>query len=225
MNDPDAGQHGVDIRTGERPDSAAILNLILASAKILLANGQTTKTVVEAAKKLGASLGVRATVFPRWGELSVRIEDAAGSHFEALAAEPSGVDMNKVVATMDVIDQVLDKRMDAPAAMSALGTINQFPPVSLVRFALFAGAGAAALAVIFGATQLLTLVLIALSAGVGACLRRWLAAKSRNLFVQPFVRRSSRASWVRSLSACNSVPSSGSLLSAHAWCWFRDRIC
>jgi uncharacterized membrane protein YjjB (DUF3815 family) len=40
--------------------------------------------------------------------------------------------------------------------------------------------------VIFGAAHLLSLVLIALSAGAGACLRRWLARMSRNLFVQPF---------------------------------------
>jgi uncharacterized membrane protein YjjB (DUF3815 family) len=40
--------------------------------------------------------------------------------------------------------------------------------------------------VIFGASHVFTLFLIALSAGVGACVRRWLAAKSKNLFVQPF---------------------------------------
>jgi uncharacterized membrane protein YjjB (DUF3815 family) len=40
--------------------------------------------------------------------------------------------------------------------------------------------------VIFGIAHLLSLVLIALSAGAGACLRRWLAGMSRNLFVQPF---------------------------------------
>ncbi len=137
-------------------------------------------------KKLGIGLGVRATVFPRWGKLTVRIEDAADSQVKTIPVEPSAVDMHKVVATMDVIDQVSEQRMDATRAMSALDAINRFPPVSLVRFALFAGAGAAALGVIFGSMHLLSLVLIAISAGAGACLRRWLATKSRNLFVQPF---------------------------------------
>jgi uncharacterized membrane protein YjjP (DUF1212 family) len=186
MNTTDVERHHFDARTGRGPAPAADLDLILDSAKLLFANGQTTRTIVGAVKKLGAVLGVRATVFPRWGELTVQIEDAAGSHFETIAVEPSGVDMHKVVASMNVIDQVHEQRMDITAAMSALRAINRFPPVSLTRFALFAGAGAAALGVIFGANHVFSLILIALSAGVGACLRRWLAAESRNLFVQPF---------------------------------------
>jgi uncharacterized membrane protein YjjP (DUF1212 family) len=186
MNTPDVEQRQFDIRTEKRSDPAAVLDLILSSAKLLFANGQTTRTIVGAVRKLGVSLGVRATVFPRWGELTVRIEDAGGSHLETIAVEPSGVDMNKVVATMDVIDQLYDKRMDATAARLALGATNRFPPVSLMHFALLAGAGAAALGVIFGASHVNSLILIALSAGVGACLRRWLSTKSRNLFVQPF---------------------------------------
>jgi uncharacterized membrane protein YjjB (DUF3815 family) len=51
---------------------------------------------------------------------------------------------------------------------------------------VFAGAGAAALGVIFGTVHWQALILIAFSAGLGACLRRWLAGVSRNLFVQPF---------------------------------------
>ena len=100
MNTHDVEQHHFDIRTGKRSDPSAVLDLILTSAKLLFANGQTTRTIVAAVKKLGVSLGVRATVFPRWGELTVRIEDAVGSSYEIMAVEPAGVDMNKVIATM-----------------------------------------------------------------------------------------------------------------------------
>ena len=186
MNAPDAGQRPFGIRAEKRLDPAAALDLILTSATLLFANGQTTRTIVAEVKKLGAALGVRANVFARWGELTVRIDGAVGSHDETIAVQPSGVDMHKVVATMDVIDQAHDGRMEGAAARSALGAISRLPPVPLARFALMAGAGAAALGVIFGASHLPSLVLIALSAGVGACLRRWLAAKSGNLFVQPF---------------------------------------
>jgi uncharacterized membrane protein YjjP (DUF1212 family) len=130
-------------------------------------------------------LAIRATVFPRWDELTLRIEDDSGTHCEIVAASPTGVDMNKVVATMRVIDQACDGLMDAPAARSALEATNHLPPVSTARFALMAAAGAAALAVIFGAAHVHSLVVIAFSARVGACLRRWLAGKSGNLFVQP----------------------------------------
>ena len=56
----------------------------------------------------------------------------------------------------------------------------------MARFALLAAAGAAALGVIFGTAHWFSLGLIALSAGLGACLRRWLAGLSHNLFIQPF---------------------------------------
>jgi uncharacterized membrane protein YjjB (DUF3815 family) len=69
---------------------------------------------------------------------------------------------------------------------TALGAIQHRPPIALARFALLAAAGAAALGVIFGAVHLLSLVLIALSAGAGALVRRWLAGISDNPFVQPF---------------------------------------
>jgi uncharacterized membrane protein YjjP (DUF1212 family) len=160
--------------------------LILISARLLFANGQTTERTVSAVEQLADALGFRATVFPHWGELTVRIDDDTGSRYEIIAVEPVGVDMSKVAATVSVIDKVCAGRMDAEAARSALEAVTRFPPVSVARFALLGAAGAAALGVIFGAAHLLSLVLIALSAGAGACLRRWLAGISRNPFVQPF---------------------------------------
>ena len=156
--------------------SAEELALISLSARLLFENGQSTEKVVSAIDQLADALGFRATVFPRWGELTVLIKDGSGSRYEILAAAPAGVDMRKVAATIGVIDDVCDGCLDAAAARSALETIARFPPVSITRFALLAAAGAAALGVIFGAAHLLSLVLIAFSAGAGACLRRWLGA-------------------------------------------------
>jgi uncharacterized membrane protein YjjP (DUF1212 family) len=137
-------------------------------------------------ERLGEALGVDVAVLPRWGALTLRIEDPDGPRLECVAAEPLGVDMTKVSATNDLIDQVCDHRVGADAAQSALAAIAQLPPVSLARFVLLTAAGAAALGVIFGASHWLTLALIAFGAGVGAGLRRWLAALSDNPFVQPF---------------------------------------
>jgi uncharacterized membrane protein YjjP (DUF1212 family) len=175
-----------NIQRGKRLEPAAALDLISTSAKLLFENGQTTERMVAASEQLAQALGFRANVFPRWGELVLRIEHDCGSGYEIIAAEPAGMDMNKVTATMAAIDKVCDGRMDAASATSALEAITRLPAVSIARFALFAAAGAAALGVIFGAAHLLTLVLIAFSAGAGACLRRWLAGMSCNLFVQPF---------------------------------------
>jgi uncharacterized membrane protein YjjP (DUF1212 family) len=195
MSNPDAeqrrspwpgDQQSPAIQPGKRLDPAAAFNLISTSAKLLFENGQTTERIVAASVQLAEALGLRAVIFPRWGELVLRIEHDTGSHYEIVPAEPVGMDMNKVTATMAAIDKVYDGRMDAAALGSALEAITRLPAVSFGRFALFAAAGAAALGVIFGVTHIPSLVLIAFSAGAGACLRRWLAGMSRNVLVQPF---------------------------------------
>jgi uncharacterized membrane protein YjjP (DUF1212 family) len=166
--------------------SAVELDLLLTSAKLLFENGQTTEKVVTAVLRLGAALGHRTILFPCWGELSIRTDSPLGRRHEITAAIPAGVDMNKVMATTKVIDDVCGGRLNAAGARASLQAITRYPPVGIARFALLAGVGAAALGVIFGAAHWLSLVLIALSAGMGACLRRWLAGQSQNLFIQPF---------------------------------------
>jgi uncharacterized membrane protein YjjP (DUF1212 family) len=165
--------------------SAEELGLITLCGKLLFENGESTEKIVSALDQLADALGFRATVFPRWGDLTIRIDDDNGSRHEIVAAAPVGVDMRKVTTTIGVIDDVCDGRLDLDAARSALEAAARFPPISIARFALLAAAGAAALGVIFGAVHLLSLLLIAIGAGAGVCLRRWLSRISRNPFVQP----------------------------------------
>jgi uncharacterized membrane protein YjjP (DUF1212 family) len=182
---PSPKARSLSVRPKAHVASSEELALISLSARLLFENGQSTEKVVAALDQLANALGFRATVFPRWGELTVLINDGSGSRNEILASVPAGVDMRKVAATTGVIDDVCNGWLDAAAARSALETIVRFPPVSITRFALLAAAGAAALSVIFGATHPFSLLLIAISAGAGARLRRWLATISRNPFVQP----------------------------------------
>jgi uncharacterized membrane protein YjjP (DUF1212 family) len=165
---------------------AETLDLMLQSGKLLFANGQTTERMISALKGLAAAGGFQATIFAGWGELTISLKNDFGSCSGTIAIEPAGVDMSKVSATMSAIHKVCEGTMDLPVARSALQEISESAPVSLVRFALLAAAGAAALGVIFGADHPVSLILIALIAGAGACLRRWLAGLSHNLFVQPF---------------------------------------
>jgi uncharacterized membrane protein YjjP (DUF1212 family) len=166
--------------------SAADIILLSDSARVLFENGETTRRTVSTVERLGAALGLRVGVFPRWGELTLRIEASDETRLEIIAADPLGVDMSKVAATNDLIDRLCDGHINLEEARSVLGSIIRLPRVALPRFALLAAAGASALGVIFGAAHLLTLFLIALSAGAGACLRRWLALNSENPFIQPF---------------------------------------
>lgn len=179
------GQFSVG-RPDERVVPSNALDLLLTSAVLLFQHGQTTEKMIDTMTRLAEALGFQVSVFPRWGDLTVRVEGPSGSLHEIIAASPTGVDMGQVAATMNVIDDVCNGRLDAASGRSALEAIPRLPPVSVARFALLAAAGAAALGVIFGEIHLISLLLIACSAGVGACLRRWLGKISRNLFVQPF---------------------------------------
>jgi len=51
-------------------------NLVLAVARVLYVNGQSTQQTVDATERLSNCLGFRAAIFPRWGELEIQAEDA-----------------------------------------------------------------------------------------------------------------------------------------------------
>jgi hypothetical protein len=56
-------------------------DLILAFTKVLYANGQSTDQTLAAATRLGDTLGLRARILPRWGELQLHANDQdVGSH-------------------------------------------------------------------------------------------------------------------------------------------------
>jgi uncharacterized membrane protein YjjB (DUF3815 family) len=87
---------------------------------------------------------------------------------------------------MRAIDDVESGRLAPDAAMKAIGVISRAPPAPTWLFALAAAAGAVALSVIFGVGHFVPAVLIFVSAGAGAILRRAVARLSGNYFVQPF---------------------------------------
>jgi len=160
--------------------------LVLAVARVLYVNGQSTQQTVGAAARLSTCLGLRATLLPRWGVLALHAEDTDGTCIAALEADPSGVDMARVAATLRTVEAVCDGRLAPANAMEAINTIAQAPPVPTWLFALAAAMGAVALAVLFGIQHLHAAVLIWVSAAAGAMVRRALARYSPNLFLQPF---------------------------------------
>jgi uncharacterized membrane protein YjjP (DUF1212 family) len=158
-------------------------DLVLTFARTLFINGQATDQTVAAAERLGRTLGLRANLMARWGELQLQ---SGGKDATLLPADPAGVDMDRVVSTMRVIGDVESGRLTPDAAMKAIGAISRAPPAPTWLFALAAAAGAVALSVIFGVSHFLPAILIFASAGMGAILRRALAQLSGNYFIQPF---------------------------------------
>jgi len=161
-------------------------NLILTFAKVLFANGQATDQTVDAAERLGRGLGLRARIIPRWGELELQAQDKDAELSLQIAADPTGVDMDRVASTMRAVEDVEAGRLSPDAASEAIAAIAKAPPAPTWLFALAAAAGAVALSVIFGVEHFLPTVLIFVSAGAGAILRRAVARVSANVFLQPF---------------------------------------
>jgi uncharacterized membrane protein YjjP (DUF1212 family) len=161
-------------------------DLILAFARVLYVNGQATDQTLAAAAQLGDTLGLRARILPRWGELQLHANDKDARLISAVAADPTGVDMDRVASAIRAIKELDAGRLAPGAAMKAINAISQAPPAPTWLFTLAAAAGAVALAVIFGVQHLPAAALIFLSAGAGAILRRSVAKYSANVFLQPF---------------------------------------
>jgi len=160
-------------------------NLVLSFARTLFVNGQATDQTVAAAERLGHALNLRANLTARWGALQLQCDSETMS-FSQAPADPAGVDMDRVAATMRAVEDVETGRLSPDAATKAIGAISRAPPAPTWLFALAAAAGAVALSVIFGVEHFLTTVIIFVSAGAGAFLRRGLAHLSANVFIQPF---------------------------------------
>src|SRR5580658_2415924 len=147
-------------------------DLVLAFARVLYVNGQSTDQTLDAAKRLSNTLGLRAKILARWGELQLEVENTDARLSSAMASDPTGVDMDRVVSAMRAIDDLAGGRLAQTAAMEAISAISQAPPAPTWLFTVAAAAGAVALAVIFGIQHFSAAILIFVSAGAGAILRR-----------------------------------------------------
>jgi uncharacterized membrane protein YjjP (DUF1212 family) len=168
-----------------RLSASAALKLVAQVAALLFENGQTTERIAQTVEKLAEALGFSASVFLNWGELTICLDENGARLIEIVPAAPEGVNMRKVAAVTNAIDDFADGRTTLAGVQEILKTIDGTAGVSAARFIIMAAAGAMALGVIFGASHLSTLGLIGLSTVAGALARRWLAHISHNPYVQP----------------------------------------
>jgi uncharacterized membrane protein YjjP (DUF1212 family) len=175
-----SGMDAVAIRS--LPDRS---DLVLKFAQVLHVNGQSTYETVEAAENLGKSLGLCATIIPGWQELQLQATDGNTRLVSIVAANPTGVDMDRVASAMQTIDEVGAGRLALPAVAEKINAIAHAPPAPTWLFTLAAAAGAAALSVLFGVQHVAAVMLIVASAAAGAVLRRALGRYSTNPFLQP----------------------------------------
>jgi uncharacterized membrane protein YjjB (DUF3815 family) len=168
---------GIDVVTTrstlERSD------LVLAFARVLQVNGQSTQETLAAAARLSRSLGLDATIIPHWEDLQIQAIEGGARLVSLVAANPTGVNMDRVASAMKALDEAGAGRLALVAA------IARAPAAPAWLFAVAAAAGAAALSVIFGVQHLAAVALIVASAAIGAVLRRILSHYSTNTLLQP----------------------------------------
>src|SRR2546422_782666 len=163
--------------------SRAPSDLVLAFRRVFHVNGESTDDTLVAADRLADHLGLRASILPRWGEL--QIESADDGLVSVAAADPTGIDMDRVASAVRAIDEFTAGRLRPAAATETIQAIARAPPAPTWLFTLAAAAGAAALSVIFGVQHAPAIALIVASAAAGAVLRRTLARYSTNPLLQP----------------------------------------
>ncbi|MDO5610094.1 MAG: threonine/serine exporter family protein [Pseudomonadota bacterium] len=173
-------------------DTERALNLLAQAAQLLHENGQRTAMGERQIRQLGRHLhlGLDASMVASWDMLLIGLRDADDATPFArrqLPSSPTNVNMQRVIAASKAIDATLAGAMDIPSLEAALARARELPPIPTPLFVLAAVAGALALALIFGADHWLPMLLIAVSAAVGALLRRWLAGHGGNLAMQAFV--------------------------------------
>jgi uncharacterized membrane protein YjjP (DUF1212 family) len=159
--------------------------LLLACARALYVNGESSEETVAATEGLAKAFGSGAELMLRWGQVQLESGDKDQGFTCELAASPTGIDMLRVATVMRAIEDLRAGRLATDAATSEIRSIAQLPPAPTWLFTIAAAVGASALAIIFGVSHLRAVALIFLSAAVGALVRRALARRSENLFIQP----------------------------------------
>src|SRR5256886_13847233 len=129
-------------------------DLVLTFARVLHVNGQSTDETVAAAERLSNDLDLHDTIIARWGELQFEAREGGARLASVEAADPPGVDMDRVASAMRTVDEVGAGRLAQPAVLEAISAISDAPPAPTWLFTLAAAAGAAAPSGVFGGPHL-----------------------------------------------------------------------
>lgn len=167
-------------------DQTERYDTLLAATAVLYANGQSTQMTQTAVERLNRGLGLDAVVVPSWPTLTLT---AAGSRNTVLTAavSPTAINMRRVATMMSVVDRAQDGPLELEQVADGVAQAEARSVSGTWPFALACATGAAALSVIYGATQPLAILLVALAAAVGGLLRRWSGTAGAGPLVQAFL--------------------------------------
>jgi uncharacterized membrane protein YjjP (DUF1212 family) len=161
------------------------LDTILDAAVALLDNGQSTNMTLIAVDRLSRGLRRPVAVIPAWSSLTV-CEPSPGGRVRIAGTRPVGINMRRVVAVMHAVDEAEDRPLDGNALRVAVADAQRLPGSSALAFTAAAAAGAGALSVVFGATDVRVVVGAAMAAGLGGVVRRILGRFRGGPLIQVF---------------------------------------
>lgn len=158
--------------------------LLLLAVRTLHENGEETSGSLDVAVRLSAYLGMQTKVDLSWDKITLRVND---DRVRVAPAQPLNVNMSRVVATLQAVENICAGRLPGGQAKEALEAASHAPASSLPLFVLACTAGAGALTLINGGSHARIIAIVMASAGLGALLRRGLAGRSFGTFFQMFV--------------------------------------
>lgn len=170
--------------------AAAEERFVADALAVLHADGAESHRTRARARQLAAALERPVSIDLGWSRSTITVgEPGAAADPDAgtalvRRASPSSVAMNRVLAVDRAIDGISDRSLTLKAAGAAVRRAAALPPANLLIFTAACVVGACCLAVIFGVSRWEPLVVIAVSAGIGAVLRRGLAAWGASNFWQ-----------------------------------------
>src|SRR4051794_1185062 len=106
-------------------------DVVLTLGQALHVNGQSTDDTLAATKRLSNSLGLRATIIPRWGELQLEAIEGTTRLVSLVEASPTGVQMERVASAMKAIDEITAGHLSPTAAQQTIGAISHAPPAPI----------------------------------------------------------------------------------------------
>lgn len=171
---------------GDAAGEEAALDTVMKAAVLLQESGQSTSMTLIAVDRLNAGLGIRSTLIPSWASLLLT-SPHADVPVRVASVSPVGVQMRRVASAMRTIDRAEDGPLDRAVIDREIDTAAALTTSNDVVFTFACATGAGALAVVFGATQPLAVLLVAMSAAIGGLIRRALGRFGIGTLVQAFV--------------------------------------
>lgn len=158
---------------------------LLAAAALLFAHGQSTQMTQTAVARMNRGLGLDAVVIPSWSMLTLTAAGSRGTVLTA-AVSPTAINMRRVASMMAVVDRAQDGPLELHHITDGVAEAERQNSSGTASFVVACATGAAALSVIYGATEALAVLLVAAAAACGGLLRRWLGRVGAGPLTQAF---------------------------------------